>query len=505
MDRRYGLPGQYLTTGNPYARLLLRNAQSANNGTHLGGLASALSQGVLGYLQGQDRQAKQKAKQDEAAAYSAMAQGFTPSTETPMGAHPGMRDAAQPSPGGYQGASQALMGLQDNPYAGRLASQLAMKQNEINATKDLKKWEWENAPQKLPPSVQEYEYAKKNGYTGSFEEFKRSAGAGQETYGNSPIWATDQQGNPVLVQVSNRGNAKPVNLPQGVTPQRGQTKTVDLGDKIGVLDANGMLIGYQAKGIGPDRQIKDGQIITLPAMAGGQTPIPDGGPSIMQAGGMPGTENIPPQNMGQAGVSTVALPPSPEEQRKTEEQDKSKGALSQTLSDMVNSYLKLKELGGVVDPDAGALDNAQAWVGATGFGQAIGSAFGTEEASIRQRILNSQPALINAIRQATGMSAKGMDSNAELQFFLQQATNPQKDIISNLAAIDALDRTYGLGGVLKDTLTPEMYKRVRGQAELLKKKAPAPGAVVAEASDAPEGVDPKDWKFMTPEQKALFQ
>lgn len=73
---------------------------------------------------------------------------------------------------------------------------------------------------------------------------KPKAGAdSQETYGLSPIWGTNEAGEDVLLQSSNRGGVKQVPLPKGVTPKRGQTSRVDLGTEWGVLDVNGNLIG----------------------------------------------------------------------------------------------------------------------------------------------------------------------------------------------------------------------------------------------------------------------
>lgn len=132
MDRRYGLPGDYLTRGNPYTRMLLRNAGRANNGTDAGGLASALSQGLMGYMYGQDRNAAREDRAAQAAAQQALVSGMMPTEGTPQGGHPGLMDVpAQPgSPGGYAGAVGALQGLEGNQYAGRLAADLMMKQIE---------------------------------------------------------------------------------------------------------------------------------------------------------------------------------------------------------------------------------------------------------------------------------------------------------------------------------------------------------------------------------------
>lgn len=147
-------------------------------------------------------------------------------------------------------------------------------------------------------------------------------------------------------------------------------------------------------------------------------------------------------------------------------------AVSNNLGTLAAAYLKLDELGGIVNPDRNMVSNLVARAGASMAGQLAGGAVGTEEQSIRENINNMRPLLINAIRESTGMSAKAMDSNKELEFYLQAATDPKKDIYSNLVAIDVLDRTYGLGGVLDDMVPPAMLKRVREQTQLEMGKRP---------------------------------
>ncbi len=52
---------------------------------------------------------------------------------------------------------------------------------------------------------------------------------------------------------------------------------------------------------------------------------------------------------------------------------------------------------------------------------------------------------MQAIKEATGMSAQQMNSNVELQTFLRAATDPTLSIQANLEAINNLSKLYGLG------------------------------------------------------------
>lgn len=154
--------------------------------------------------------------------------------------------------------------------------------------------------------------------------------------------------------------------------------------------------------------------------------------------------------------------------------EKGQEVLSNSLSGLAETYLALADRGGIVVPGKSAGENLRARAESSGVGQAVGGAVGAENQSIRKRIKNLQPVLINAIRQATGMSAKAMDSNAELKFYLQAATDPESgDLFSNLVAIDTLDQTYGLGGVLDKVVPPDVLAQVRAQTAGADSQAPA--------------------------------
>jgi hypothetical protein len=151
-----------------------------------------------------------------------------------------------------------------------------------------------------------------------------------------------------------------------------------------------------------------------------------------------------------------------------------KTRLDGIITGIAHDYLTLDKSGGIVNPDKGTGDNLIARARSSGIGQTIAGATGSQEQSVRQRVNNSRPLLIQGIMQATGMSARAMDSNKELDFYLQAVSNPQSDLHSNLVALDALDRTYGLGGVLKKTLPPELYAKVARDSAAALARRPIP-------------------------------
>jgi len=82
-------------------------------------------------------------------------------------------------------------------------------------------------PQSMPSSVQEYEFAKSQGYTGSFNQFlenKQPKGVSIQNYG-SPVAGVDQQGNPVFFQPDKFGGAP--SIVQGVAPPAKNTSVTE--------------------------------------------------------------------------------------------------------------------------------------------------------------------------------------------------------------------------------------------------------------------------------------
>lgn len=131
-------------------------------------------------------------------------------------------------------------------------------------------------------------------------------------------------------------------------------------------------------------------------------------------------------------------------QTETDTQDKAKANVSSMLEELKGYYETLRNRGGIVDSSQGLGQNVAAKIASSGPGQFVGRAVGTQNQSVRNSILSIQPQLINLIRKAEKMGAKGLDSNVELQFYLKAATDPNSmDYQSNIRAIDRLEQAYG--------------------------------------------------------------
>jgi len=101
------------------------------------------------------------------------------------------------------------------------------------------------------------------------------------------------------------------------------------------------------------------------------------------------------------------------------------------LDTLESNYNKLDKMEAIVSTERSAGSNILASSGSSGLGQAIGKMSGSQTQSIRNQINAQRPVLLSAIKEATGMSAKQLDSNAELKFYLQMATDPKLDIQAN--------------------------------------------------------------------------
>ena len=136
-----------------------------------------------------------------------------------------------------------------------------------------------------------------------------------------------------------------------------------------------------------------------------------------------------------------------------------KKKMDSLIEDMSTLYAGLQDRGGLIDPTKSWWDNFSAGSAASGFGRFV-TKFSplTNQASRESLALMNQvdvlvPSMLNAIREATGMSARQMDSDRELQFYVQSAGGVTKSLATNAAAMQIMSEQFGTG---KD-LTP-MFK-----------------------------------------------
>lgn len=146
--------------------------------------------------------------------------------------------------------------------------------------------------------------------------------------------------------------------------------------------------------------------------------------------------------VGDVGVIGVAGK-EPGAAKANETRGTGKESVSSLISTLKDHYDQLNTGGGIVNTkEAWNVGNA---LQSSGIGQFGGRVFGTQNQSLRNQITQQRPLLLQAIRQATGMSSKQMDSNVELKIYLAAATDPTLDYQANVAALKKLDKLYGTG------------------------------------------------------------
>ncbi len=151
--------------------------------------------------------------------------------------------------------------------------------------------------------------------------------------------------------------------------------------------------------------------------------------------------------MNMEGRKEIAsMKASTKDDAKLAEQEKSKKDVEGIIAVLRDSYNQLRTGGGVTDTSKGGLQNAGAAASSSAVGQALGKTFGTQNQSHRNTIAQQRPILMGNISKALGMSAKQLDSNAELKLWLNAATDPTLDYQTNMRALDQLESMLAGGG-----------------------------------------------------------
>lgn len=145
-------------------------------------------------------------------------------------------------------------------------------------------------------------------------------------------------------------------------------------------------------------------------------------------------------------------------ERKSQEAEdktaKGKNTVSALTGMLKEYYDNLDKMGAIVSTHRSVVDNARAQAMLSNPGQMLGGAAGTEAQKNLNQITSTRPLLLNAIKEATGMTAKQMDSNVELQMYLRSATDPKLGYEANIEALKNLDKLYGLGMFEQKAQTP---------------------------------------------------
>ena len=152
--------------------------------------------------------------------------------------------------------------------------------------------------------------------------------------------------------------------------------------------------------------------------------------------------------------------------------EKNKNDFTGYVQQMSDSYARLDKMGKAV---TGASSNPLNYIESTSAGQELSRMFGSEPQVLRDQINTMRPSIINVIRQASEMGAKGLDSEKELAFYLSALGDPKLPVEANIKALEVLDKVYGTGKAVSSMLKnyPELAKKVN----VYSLKAPDTGRV----------------------------
>ncbi len=146
--------------------------------------------------------------------------------------------------------------------------------------------------------------------------------------------------------------------------------------------------------------------------------------------------------LGDAGVLGVSGK-EPTAAKREEKEGQGADHLKTEVANLKAHFKTLFDKGAIPSDKEGAMTNVQAWARNTGVGQLGGRMFGTEEQTARNEIQSARLRLMNAIKNATGMSAQQLNSNMELKTWLDSMTNLQGSYESNIGILDSLEKSFG--------------------------------------------------------------
>lgn len=295
-----------------------------NNGTIGGGLAFALQN----YLAGSEDNAERKRAADDEAAYNAaqeaLARGLVdqPALDAPL--PEGVSGPVRPAlPGGLGAAAKELAGLEGNPYAGRLATQLAMMQ--ADQRREDQRYNLSRSDKLADRDADR-----------AFQREMLAARMQAQAASRQPTAA------PSSVREYQYYNSLPPDQQRQYLMMKRANPYLNLGDVYAQPDPTqpGQVMGQIGVGVAPDTTIdtKGGRVITTPGVPGsprggvpGQMPQQGMAPQPQQGGQW---DFAPGQQPG--GVGITELPMSPEQARKQAETDRMRGVQANVVNNTID-------------------------------------------------------------------------------------------------------------------------------------------------------------------------
>lgn len=230
---------------------------------------------------------------------------------------------------------------------------------------------------------------------------------GEKEFGLQPFYAQGPDGTLQAYQIGKDGSIQPIKLPEGAQPID-PLKFVDTGNQqVGVGSRTGRPIRILPKGVDPNTgaRIASGERIA--------------GANIASRERIAATK-------GGTGAAAAA-------------EGGAESALG-SIAELRGIYGTLNKSGAMVTPGQSTGANIFARARASGVGQFVEGAIGTEAQTQRDRINSIRPGLMQSIAKATGMTSRQLDSNTDVRLFMQTVTDPTASYEANMAALDGLER-----------------------------------------------------------------
>ena len=131
-----------------------------------------------------------------------------------------------------------------------------------------------------------------------------------------------------------------------------------------------------------------------------------------------------------------------------------KTQLADDLENLRASFLTLDKMGAIPSTNRNPLSNIASATAASGIGQILGRATGTEAQVEREVINSARTRLVNSIKNATGMSAQQLNSNVELQTMLKSISDPGQPVQAALRIIEDIENAYVKGAEMPKKNAP---------------------------------------------------
>ena len=153
-----------------------------------------------------------------------------------------------------------------------------------------------------------------------------------------------------------------------------------------------------------------------------------------------------PATAAQAGVFKPKPSPQAEKQAQDEiERARGKGEVANIIGGLASKYNELATTGGMTSTKKGIMENIGSYLANTALGQEAGKMTATQEQSLRNEIRAQSPVLLQGIKKATGMTAKEMDSNADVKRWMEAMGSTTFDVQSTLGILKSLNAQFGSG------------------------------------------------------------